>query len=41
MNKRGKIVSRKQQAAGRKSLKHLTSAGYIAKKGEFKLMKKH
>lgn len=40
-NKRGKIVSRKQQAAGRRSLKHLTNAGYRAKKGEFKLMKKH
>ena len=40
-NKRGKIVSRKQQEAGRKALKHLTNAGYIAKKGTFKLMKKN
>jgi hypothetical protein len=39
-NKRGKIVSRKQQAAGKKALKHLVNAGYKAKKGEFKLMKK-
>lgn len=37
INKRGKIVSRKQQAAGKKALKHLVNAGYKAKKGEFKL----
>jgi len=41
MNKNGRIVSRKQQEAGKKALKHLTNAGYIAKKGTFKLMKKH
>ena len=41
INKRGRIVSRKQQAAGKKALKHLVNAGYKAKKGEFKLMKKH
>jgi hypothetical protein len=40
MNKHGRIVSRKQQAAGKKALKHLVNAGYKAKKGEFKLMKK-
>ena len=37
INKRGKIVSRKQQAAGKKGLKHLVNAGFKAKKGEFKL----
>jgi len=36
----GKIVSRKASAAGKKALKHLTNAGYKAKKGEFKLFKK-
>jgi len=37
LNKHGRIVSRKQQAAGKKALKHLVNAGYKAKKGEFKL----
>ncbi len=41
MNKRGRIVSRKASAAGKKALKHLTRAGYKAKKGTFKLFKKH
>ena len=41
MNKHGRIVSRRQHASGKKSIKHLTNAGYIAKKGEFKLMKKN
>jgi hypothetical protein len=41
MNKHGRIVSRRQHASGKKSIKHLTNAGYIAKKGTFKLMKKH
>lgn len=36
----GRIVSRKASAAGKKALKRLTDAGYIAKKGEFKLFKK-
>jgi DVNP family len=40
MNKRGKIVSRKAHARGKKSLKHLIKAGYKAKKGTFKLGKK-
>ena len=40
INKRGRIVSRRQQASGKKALKHLVNAGYKAKKGEFKLMKK-
>lgn len=41
-NKHGAIVSRKQHAAGKKALTRLRKAGYIAKKGEFKLFtKKH
>jgi hypothetical protein len=36
----GRIVSRKASAAGKKALKRLTDAGYVAKKGEFKLFKK-
>ena len=40
MNKRGRIVSRKQQAAGKKAIKHLRAAGYIAKKGKFTLFTK-
>ena len=40
MNKRGKIVSRKAHANGKKALKHLVKAGYKAKKGTFKLGKK-
>jgi hypothetical protein len=40
--KRGKIVSRKQHAAGLKAITRLRSAGYVAKKGTFKLFtKKH
>lgn len=38
--KRGRIVSRKKHALGRKSLKNLVKAGYKAKKGTFKLFKK-
>ena len=41
-NKRGKIVSRKQAAAGKKAYKRLTAAGYKPKKGTFKLFtRKH
>jgi hypothetical protein len=40
MNKRGKIVSRKAHANGKRALKHLVKAGYKAKKGTFKLGKK-
>lgn len=40
-NKHGRIVSRKKMALGKKALKHLVKAGYKAKKGTFKLMKKH
>jgi hypothetical protein len=41
-NKRGKIVSKKQHAAGKKAITRLRKAGYVAKKGTFKLFtKKH
>ena len=40
MNKRGRIVSRKQMAAGKKALKRLHAAGFKAKKGTFKLFHK-
>ena len=39
--KKGRIVSKKKHAAGKKALKHLTKAGYKAKRGTFKLMRKH
>ena len=35
--KKGRIVSRRKHAAGKKALKRLTKAGYKAKKGTFKL----
>jgi len=37
---KGRIVSRKAHAAGKKAIKHLIKAGYKAKKGTFKLFKK-
>lgn len=40
-NKHGRIVSRKKMAAGKKALKYLTRKGYKAKKGSFKLFRKH
>lgn len=40
LTKRGRIVSKKKHAAGKKAIKHLRSLGYIAKKGTFKLMRK-
>ena len=40
--KRGKIVSKKQHAQGLKAITRLRKAGYVAKKGQFKLFtKKH
>ena len=39
--KKGRIVSKKKHAAGQKALKQLKKAGYVAKKGTFKLFKKH
>lgn len=41
-NKHGRIVSKKQHAAGKKAITRLRKAGYVAKKGTFKLFtKKH
>lgn len=40
-NKHGRIVSKKQHARGKKSIKHLRELGYVAKKGQFKLFHKH
>lgn len=40
MNKHGRIVSRRKHASGKKTIKHLRSLGYVAKKGEFKLFHK-
>lgn len=40
-NKHGRIVSRRKMMAGKKALKYLTRKGYKAKKGSFKLFKKH
>jgi hypothetical protein len=38
--KKGRIVSRKKHAAGKKALKRLVKAGFKAKKGSFKLFKR-
>jgi DVNP family len=38
--KKGRIVSRKKHALGKKSLKNLIKAGFKAKKGTFKLFKR-
>jgi hypothetical protein len=38
--KRGRIVSRRKQAAGKKAIARLRKAGYIAKKGKFTLFTK-
>jgi hypothetical protein len=38
--KKGRIVSRKKHAAGKKALKRLVRAGFKAKKGTFKLFRK-
>ena len=39
--RKGRIVSKKKKhAAGKKALKQLKKAGYVAKKGTFKLFKK-
>lgn len=39
-NKRGRIISRKQHAAGKKAIKRLFSLGFKPKKGSFKLFHK-
>ncbi len=38
--RKGRIVSKKKHAAGKKALAQLKKAGYVAKKGTFKLFKK-
>lgn len=38
--KRGRIVSRRKQAAGKKAIQRLRKLGYIAKKGKFSLFTK-
>lgn len=38
--RKGRIVSKRKHAAGLKALKQLKKAGYVAKKGTFKLFKK-
>ena len=38
--KKGRIVSRKKHAAGKRALKNLVKAGFKAKKGKFTLFKK-
>lgn len=40
MMHKGRIVSRKAHAAGKKAIQRLRAAGYIAKKGHFKLFSK-
>ena len=40
MKHRGRIISRKKHAAGKKAIKRLRALGYIAKKGTFKLFRK-
>ena len=38
--KHGRIVSKKQHAAGKVAIRRLRAAGFVAKKGEFKLFTK-
>jgi hypothetical protein len=40
MTKKGRIVSRKKQAAGKKAIKRLFALGYKPTKGKFSLMRK-
>lgn len=39
--KRGRIVSKRKHAAGQKAIAKLRKMGYVAKKGTFKLFRKH
>lgn len=41
MRHKDKIVSKRKHAAGLKAIKKLRKLGYVAKKGTFKLFKKH
>ena len=38
--RKGRIVSKKKHALGKKAIRRLTKAGYKAKKGTFKLFRK-
>jgi len=40
MKRKGRIMSKKKHAAGKRAIKHLQKLGYKAKKGTFKLFKK-
>lgn len=40
MYRKGRIMSKKKHAAGKKAIKHLQKLGYKAKKGTFRLFKK-
>jgi hypothetical protein len=40
-NKHGRIVSKRKHSLGKKSIKNLKKMGYVAKKGQFKLFRKH
>jgi hypothetical protein len=40
MKHKGRIISRKKHAAGKKAIKHLFALGYKPTKGTFKLMRK-
>jgi hypothetical protein len=40
MKHKGRIISRKKHAAGKKAIQHLFKLGYKPKKGTFKLMRK-
>ena len=40
MYRKGRIISRKKHAAGKKAIKHLVALGYKAKKGTFTLFRK-
>lgn len=40
LKKKGRIISRRKSAAGKKAIKHLRALGFIAKKGTFKLFRK-
>jgi hypothetical protein len=40
MKHKGRIISRKKHAAGKKAIKHLFALGYKPKKGSFTLMRK-
>ena len=40
MKHKGRIISKKKHAQGKKAIKHLRKLGFIAKKGSFKLFRK-